>query len=301
MGIWIDSDMGADDLFAILLVMQHRQVDGISLSFGNATLAQVEQNAVGAVGAFGWTVPIWAGADRAILGSVETAEQIHGTSGMRTRGVALPVGKPAFAPALPALCTWLESNEDCEVLALGPLTNLATLALSRPDLLSRIRQITWMGGGVTSGNHTPSAEFNAFADPEALAILLARNVPICMVDLDACRQVEITEADVSDVRASDHPQNELLADLLGGYLDIALTRGRDTMALYDPVAAAALLRPELFTFSSAHIATELSGTHCRGRTIVDTRNPDQANGTVISGLDSGNVRTLCLSALKENR
>jgi len=301
MGVWIDTDMGADDLFAILLVMQHRHVDGISLSFGNATLAQVEKNAAGAARSFDWQVPIWTGADRAIIGKVETAERIHGVTGMRTRGANLPQITPNFAPALPELCTWLEQNDDCKILALGPLTNLATLALSRPDLLSQIGQITWMGGGLTSGNHTPSAEFNAFADPESLAILLARNVPICMVDLDACRRVEINETDISDVRASEHSQNELLADILGGYLDIALTRGRETMALYDPVAAAAFVRPDLFEIGPAHIAIELDDSPCRGRTIVDTGNPDQANATIVTGLDSEKIRALCLSALKESQ
>ena len=48
MGVWIDTDMGVDDLFAVLLVLQHRQVDGISLSFGNAPRAQVCRNAAGA-------------------------------------------------------------------------------------------------------------------------------------------------------------------------------------------------------------------------------------------------------------
>ncbi len=41
MGVWIDTDMGVDDLFAVLLTMQHTKVDGMSLSFGNAPLNHV--------------------------------------------------------------------------------------------------------------------------------------------------------------------------------------------------------------------------------------------------------------------
>ena len=47
MGVWIDTDMGVDDLFAVLLVLQHREVDGLSLSFGNAPLPQAYTNSYG--------------------------------------------------------------------------------------------------------------------------------------------------------------------------------------------------------------------------------------------------------------
>ncbi|MDV7143468.1 nucleoside hydrolase [Tropicimonas sp. TH_r6] len=293
MGIWIDTDMGADDIFAILLAARNRPIDGISLSFGNAPLPQVRANAAGAAEAFGWTMPIHAGAERSILGEVTTAQTILGDAGIPTRGQTLPVARPKHDPALPALIAWLEAETLAEILALGPLSNLAILALARPDLLDRIGRVIWMGGAVGRGNHTASAEFNAAADPEALAILLARNVPLTMVDLDACRRVEITEADVAGADTTP-----LLRDLLGGYLDIALSRGRPAMALYDPVAAALLVAPHLFETAPAQITTELAGTHSRGRTIVDQRRPDRANAQIVADLQSGPVRDLCLSALE---
>ncbi len=296
MGIWIDTDMGGDDIFAILLAARARQVDGVSLSFGNAPLPQVRANAAGAAEAFGWTMPIHAGAERAILGTVTTAQYALGQAGIPTRGQTLPAAVAEHGPALPALAGWLEAETEAEILALGPLSNLAVLALARPDLLDRIGRVTWMGGAIGRGNHTASAEFNAAADPEALAILLARNVPLTMVDLDACRRVEITEADHAALGSS-----ELLRDLFGGYLDIALSRGRPAMALYDPVAAACLAAPELFTTAPAEIAVELAGGHCRGRTIVDQRAPERANARIVTDLDADAMKALCLSALEASR
>jgi purine nucleosidase len=292
MGIWIDTDMGVDDLFAVLLVVQHRQVDGLSLSFGNAPLPHVSANAASASACFGWQMPICAGADCAVLGRVETAQHVLSETGMPSRGARLPLVQADFPPALPALMQWLESQDKAEILALGPLTNIAILLLARPDLAQNIARLTWMGGGITRGNQTASAEFNAFADPEALAVVLSRGVPLAMVDLDACRRVEITEADVTPIK---HP---LLKDLLGGYLDIALTRGRPAMALYDPVAAALVVQPDLFTLASAQIEVELFGQHTRGRTVVDLRDPGKANGWIVSDLHSAAVKTLCLSALE---
>ncbi|MFD0982755.1 nucleoside hydrolase [Tropicimonas aquimaris] len=293
MGIWIDTDMGGDDIFAILLAEQARQIDGMSLSFGNAPLPQVRRNAAGAARAFGWLTPIHAGAERSILGEITTAQNVLGETGLPTRGAQLPDAETDHPPALPALANWLTGQTEAEILALGPLTNLAALALARPDLLPRIGRIVWMGGAAGRGNHTASAEFNAAADPEALAILLARDLPLTMVDLDACRRVEITEADVAATDASP-----LLRDLLGGYLDIALSRGRPAMPLYDPVAAALLAAPELFDTAPAEIVVELAGAHTRGRTVVDQRRPDRANAMIVRDLDAPSVRSLCLRALE---
>ncbi|WP_226780624.1 nucleoside hydrolase [Oceaniglobus trochenteri] len=289
MGIWIDTDMGVDDLFAVLLALRHATVDGISLTFGNAPLPQVAANAAGAMAVFGWSTPISMGAERAVLGGLETAQRILGDSGMPTRGLSLPPVNAQFPPAVPALARWLKGQDDAQILALGPLTNLATLALAHPDLLDRIGRITWMGGAVGAGNHTASAEFNAYADPEALAILLARDVPITMVDLDICRQVQISE---DDVTAATDP---LLRDLLGGYLDIALSRGRPSMALYDPVAAAALLRPDLFDAAPVHLAVELCGQHTRGRTVTDRRGAEGQLAHILPGCDAKAVHALCMS------
>ena len=51
MGVWIDTDMGFDDIAAVLVV-EHAEVaiDGVSLVFGVAKLEQVRRNAAGAMG-----------------------------------------------------------------------------------------------------------------------------------------------------------------------------------------------------------------------------------------------------------
>ncbi len=302
MEVWADTDMSADDLFALLLLAQEARIAGVSLCFGVSSLAQARRNASGACAAFGWRFPVYAGAGRSILGGIETAERILGPTGIRSRGRTLPdvpdiVREGAHAP----MAAWLAGQTHAQVLALGPLTNLATLALARPDLLSNVGRITWMGGGITRGNHTPSAEFNAFADPEALAILLARGAPLRMIDLDACRQVQVSEEDAMalDARAGSAADGRtaILADLLGGYVDIARERGRPSMALYDPVAAAALVRPGLFAFVPARIRVEGTGAQARGRTDVELRPGAGANGEVAMSVDAAKVKRLCLAPL----
>ena len=301
MGVWIDTDMGFDDIAAIMVVQSAGlAIDGISLVFGNATLDAVCRNAAGAAASFGWSMPIHQGRAMPVLGALETAQSILGESGIPTAGQSLP-----DAPALPksdaftALCNWLEGEGEKRILALGPLTNIAALCLARPDLAARISDLTWMGGGLTSGNHTASAEFNAFADPEALAIVLAHGLPLRMVDLDACRKVMASPADVLPIRTADGRNAGLIADLFDGFIGIATSRGRAAMALYDPVAAVGFTSGHL-GWQQARIDVELHASLTRGRTVVETRadKVTDFNAQFAVTVDAGAAKAAILEALR---
>ncbi|HVW91607.1 MAG TPA: nucleoside hydrolase [Devosia sp.] len=300
MGVWVDTDMGFDDLVAIL-VLQHAglQIDGVSLVFGNASLERVKANAAGLAAALGWHFPIHAGRDRSVLGRMDTAADILGITGLPSAGRALPEAAAELPhDAFAALCRWLEGPGPHRLLALGPLGNIAALALARPDLAARIDEFVWMGGGVTTGNHTASAEFNAAMDPEAVAIVLAHGLPLKMVDLDACRRNVFVPADVGPLRAAGGPNAELLADLFAADVDIGVRRGRPGHSLYDPVAAMALAHPELIQFRPARIDMELAGSLTRGRTVIDTRPGSQPNASYAAELDAPAVRDVITGAIR---
>ncbi|WP_064712063.1 nucleoside hydrolase [Rhizobium bangladeshense] len=300
MGVWIDTDMGFDDIAAILVVVQSEyEIDGISLVFGNTPLPQVRMNAAGAASAFGWTFPIHTGRAAPVLGKLETAQAILGETGILTAGKSLP-NAPALAAsdAFTALCRWLEGSGPHRILALGPLTNIAALALARPDLAARITDLVWMGGGITSGNHTASAEFNALADPEALAIVIAHGLPLRMVDLDLCRRVLARPEDTESVRNAGGANAELIADLFAGYINIGTSRGRPGMAVYDPSAAVAFVAPDVVIFRSARVDVELQGALTRGRTVVETRATHATfNAQFAADIDADNARAIILAAL----
>ncbi|SMC82890.1 nucleoside hydrolase [Rhizobium sp. RU36D] len=301
MGIWIDTDMGFDDIAAIMTVAHAGlEIDGVSLVFGNTPMEQVRRNAAGAVSAFGWRFPLHIGRDQPVLAHLETAQAILGETGIPTKGESLPAMPPIQgSDAFPALCRWLESNgKPRRILALGPLTNIAAIVLARPDLACCIDELMWMGGGLTRGNHTASAEFNALADPEAVAIVLAHRVKLRMVDLDFCRKIEASPADVDPIRRAGGKNAALIADMLAGFIDTAISRGRPAMALYDPAAAAAFVRGDLVTFQPARIDMELAGSLTRGRTVVETRATHGAfNGEFAADCDAAALKAIVLDAL----
>jgi len=202
--VWIDTDMGFDDAVAIALVADAPDVAiaGMSLVAGNAPLDRVARNARAAAAFFGWAMPIHVGRDRPLLGDLVTAAYALGDGAMPTVGRSLPEADtpPSGEPALPALVRFLEESGS-EILALGPLTNIAALVIARPDLAARIR-LVWMGGSAGPGNHSAVAEFNAAVDPEAIQAVIDAGVRICMVGLDACRPVTVSVADAGKAAAN---------------------------------------------------------------------------------------------------
>ena len=178
--VWVDTDFGFDDLWALLL-LRYLGIDavGVSMVFGNSPLQQVVSNAYSAEQVFGFKWPLFSGAQRPLQQPLQTAEAVLGPAGMRSRGKALPLIDVSPAPyaAQRALIQWLESDPVDSahhwVLALGPLTNLATLSINTPDAFSKIKRVVWMGDSTGRGNQTSHAEFNAYADPDALEVVLS--------------------------------------------------------------------------------------------------------------------------------
>lgn len=270
-GLWIDTDMGFDDLAAIgLCLAEGRQVSGLSLVAGNVGLDQAVANACAAAEVFGWSMPIHAGAEAPLNGDLVTAEYVLGGDGMPTVGARLPqVTRDADSyDGVGALADWIEAGGR-EVLALGPLTNIAHLVVRHPELVPKFT-VTWMGGSFARGNHTAVAEFNAAVDPEAIDILLKSGVDLIMVGLDCCREVTVSLPDLQRLRDLKGLHAALIGDLYEGYIRIA-DEGRRPMALYDPVAAALVLDPELAELTPVHLEVELTGEHTRGMTVIEWR------------------------------
>jgi len=302
-GVWIDSDAGFDDLLAIQMVVRATGVSvaGLSLVAGNAPLDRVVDNARAMAAAFGWQFPIFAGAEKPLAQALEPPVDILGVRGMKTAGLWFDDARAELAPegAVEALADWLgRLDRPATILALGPLTNLALLFRQNPNLTERFSEIVLMGGSTDRGNATAVAEFNIHADPEAAAEVFAAGVKLKMIGLNVCRQVELFPSDIHMLAKSGIAHGALLADLLAGYLSIRDARCRQPMALYDPVAAAALLTPEWLSWQAAHVAVELDGALTRGMTVCEFRVPKKAapNAQVAMTADTDAIRQSVFAA-----
>ena len=279
--IWLDTDPGFDDWLTMLLLGSNPEIDwlGVSIVTGNAPVDITYDNALRIKAHDGLSVPIYRGCEQPLAGAIETAQRILGDSGMPTSGDILPPGPASDAPghAVDALIAAVRAHPgEITLIAIAPMTNIATALAKAPDIAGKIVEIILMGGSTDQGNHTAAAEFNIYADPEAADVVFKAGIPLRMFGLNLCRQLLVTRVEVERLRALGTARATMLAGYLEAYVRIRSSDGSVPMPMYDPVVALYLEAPELFQFLPAHVAIELKGELTRGMTVCEFRVPRRA-------------------------
>ncbi|MFC7582320.1 nucleoside hydrolase, partial [Schaalia naturae] len=165
----------------------------------------------------------------------------------------------------------LASPRPVTLVPTAPLTNIALLLRTHPEVVGNIERIVFMGGAVETGNATPVAEFNVWHDPEAAAVLLTAGVPITMYGLDVFRRVLVPAADVARLRASPEPSLRMAGALLAHRDPATSGDPTPTGGLGDAGAVCAVIDPAGLTTAPLPVEVALAPGPTRGQTIVDRR------------------------------
>ncbi|MCQ4632648.1 nucleoside hydrolase [Shinella sp. CPCC 100929] len=282
MKLIIDTDPGIDDAFALLYAHSHPdvEVNGITTIYGNVEVDVATRNALWLAEQLGLDVPVSRGAAKPLaIEKAPSPEAIHGACGFGP----LPMRTPkAAAGALDAADFLIEScgaaPGEITILALGPLTNLATALKRDAGFAASVREVCIMGGALfCPGNVTSLAEANIFGDPHAAAAVYAAHWPIRSVGLDVTDSILVTSGQIIGLATSLGPLGPFFNTIASFYVDFyRRDRGVQGAALHDPAALISLLHPELFTFT-------------RGKVLVDTDGPSIGR----TRLERGSENTLC--------
>jgi inosine-uridine nucleoside N-ribohydrolase len=270
--IVIDCDPGHDDAIAILLALASAEVElvGVTTVAGNQTLDKTTRNALVTleVGGRG-DIPVAAGADAPLSRELRTAAHVHGESGLDGPELAEPRAQPVAEHAVDFLAEVIDGGT--VLVPTAPLTNLALLLERHPEVRGRIEHIVWMGGAIGEGNVTPAAEFNAFVDPEAAAVVFASGIPITMIGLDVTHQALFTRAHAERLREAGRAGRFVaeLSDFFQRFHERSY--GFEGSPIHDAMAVAHVIDPTLVTTRRANVAVETSSELCDGRTVVDLR------------------------------
>ena len=286
----LDCDPGTDDALAILLALASPELNvlAVTVAGGNVGLAHTLRNARALVSLTGRDTPVYAGADRPLLGAFVSETGVHGQDGIG--GVILPEGAPP-APGLAADVIrriLRDAAEPVTLIGIGPATNLALALTTEPALAERVAQIVLMSGAWAEGNVTPAAEFNAWSDPEALAILLASGRPVVFATLELTAQALVTQGVVAGWRGLGTGRCLRAACDIQATVPASRRLGGAGAPLHDPCAVAWLIQPELFTARPCSARVDLGPGPGRGRTLIDrwNRTGDKLNAVVLETLDA---------------
>ncbi|MHB9145785.1 MAG: nucleoside hydrolase [Symbiobacteriia bacterium] len=297
----IDADPGIDDVAAIAAMLRGgAEVLGITAVHGNTSLRHTSRNARRVVEMLGADVPVYAGADQALLEPPRRAAHVHGEDGFGNLSLPEPIRPLAPGHAVDFI---IESAAryagDLSLLAIGPLTNVALAIAKDRSLVQKVRRIVCMGGTSDArGNTTVVSEFNIHADPEAAAIVLESGIPVTLVPWETTLNCIIGPEDLQRLERSDKPAARLFSQAMQGLVHLLEERlGSRGVVLCDLVAAAVALDPAAMTQSAAaHVTVETAGRIARGLTAVDYLglSEDEPSVTVCLAADQRRVAELLL-------
>jgi purine nucleosidase len=276
----IDTDTASDDAVALMLALAEPgvTVEAITVVAGNVPLPQAVTNALVTCDVMGRPdVPVHVGRPGPILRPLDTAQDVHGANGMG--GVELP--EPSRAPdaehAVAALVRLAdEAPGERTLVTLGPLSNVATALLLDPEFLSKWAHV-WCMYGVAdaTGNSSPTAEYNVWADPEAARVVLGHAEPgqVTFVGWDVSRKYAVMRRQDQDALTALGTTrarfvNDINAAVNAFCLGITGLEGYD---LPDPIAMAAALRPQLILASEDASVDVISNGPGRGTLMIDRR------------------------------
>jgi pyrimidine-specific ribonucleoside hydrolase len=221
-------------------------------------------------------------------------------------GVPLPLvaRRPETRSAVDYLVKRLRSAPaPVQILALGPLTNIAEAVERDHSVAAHISEIVLMGGAVrVPGNlqdggvfrtSNSTAEWNIFIDPMAADIVFRSGIPIRLIGLDATNTVKIDAQFLREFKAKTlTPLGRVVAGVLEADSEII---AQGYFYAWDPLAAAALLQPGMVKIVPMHIEIRQDPPQ-EGRTM---QTPGQPSVNVAVNADAPAFRKLFLESFSK--
>ncbi len=304
----IDTDPGVDDALAILMCFAAPdiQVHALTVLGGNVALHDTVRNACRLADHArtknpSHPVKVYAGVGRPFIGASPDAAFVHGADGFGGADLAEPTTQPE--PLHAALAIIEAANRftgELEILALGPLTNIALALALDPSLPSKVKRLVIMGGAVTAkGNITAFAEFNIAVDPESAQSVLTGWPNAELVDWEAtlnnAPSIAETESWLASSSANAKLMDAISRKTLAFHLSIADSdlgyAAEWTWA--DPLAAFVAIQPERCSFKRFGVEIVMQGA-ARGATLLDQRKSDVQIAMNIPKLEFHALMKTCL-------
>lgn len=304
----IDTDPGVDDALAILMCFAAPDIEVHALTVlgGNVALHDTVHNACRLADHArtqnpSHPVKVYAGVGRPFIGTAPDAAFVHGADGFGDADLAAPTTQPEpLHAALAIIDTANRFAGELEILALGPLTNIALALALDPALPSKVKRLVVMGGAVTGkGNITAFAEFNIAVDPESAQSVLTSWPNAELLDweatLDNAPSIAETESWLASSAANAQLMHAISRKTRDFHLSIADAGLQDAAAWTwaDPLAAFVAIRPDRCGFKRFGVEVVMQGA-ARGATLLDQRKNDVQIATNLPKLEFHALMKACL-------
>ncbi|MDO5440513.1 MAG: nucleoside hydrolase [Erysipelotrichaceae bacterium] len=307
--VWIDTDTGVDDAFALVSSFQLSGIEvvGISAVCGNVEIEKTFRNARNVVSLCGKeNVPVYKGAEKPLIVPLSPAYNVHGEDGLG--GVVIPESKAPIEKenAVDALYKKAkELNGELTIAAVGPLTNIAIALYKYPDFPKYIKEIVIMGGSIAAGgNCSTSAEFNIYGDPHAAQTVMKSGMSITLFPLDVTLKALLSREEIDTLKKEDDAVGQFCYKSSEAPMSLFRNLGLgDYMCLHDTCPIAYLSHPELFSGKKCSVYVETQSKLSIGRTVSDCFAHSEylfknKNCTVMLNVDRDKLAKIVLDSFK---
>lgn len=279
-----DTDIATDpdDLLALAVLLGSPEVDVIGVTTVHADVEFRARYVQALLKLAGRTeIPIHAGLCQPMMRRMDPYWEGHEGVGFRHDTFELPPLSDRNAVQF-LIDTVMARPGEVTLLALGPLTNVAAAVLAEPRFAESLKRLVIMGGIIAvHGLGKRVSEHNIWLDPEAAHVVFTTTPHVELVPIDVTEQVVIDMRGIDAIRARDTPYHTAIADQTVAYHRFQ-TRGQRTY-LHDPLAALAVMRPDLLGWQDYAVKIELDGAWTRGMTAAFTA--DRPNAAVAMEVD----------------
>lgn len=312
----IDTDCGIDDAIAILMAIKRCDlcdILAITTCFGNVSVDTATAAAGTILSLFqskvNSSIPIYKGASSALISPNSSWTSAHSWKGHGANGLG-NAEFPEVRPQLPesehaveALIKLAKSHPgEIDLVALGPLTNIALAIKMDPNFVSNIRSIYVMGGCHSAkGNISYCAEFNFWNDPESAHLILEefRADKLYIVPWEVTEDSGLSWQEFhQDIASIPSKEAKFVEKICHCYMDTG-----ETFMPCDAYAMAAFLDPSIVhEILQKHCTVELQGKHTRGMLSLDwySRSLLSSNASIVSKISKAKFKSFLIDILSKN-
>lgn len=304
----IDCDPGIDDVLALLLAFSSPELEviGITIVAGNVPVEIGAKNARKALQMVGrLDIPIYLGDNKPIKRTLVTAQETHGKDGIgECNFEEIDVYQNSIS-AVEYLVNTFSENKDIELIALGPLTNIAKSLAINLNLYNHFDKLVTMGGAFKShGNCSPVAEYNYWVDPHG-ADYVYKNIkcPIHMIGLDVTRKIVLNPNIREGLRLIDTKLSNFIYKITQFYVDFHWGwEGILGCVINDPLAVAYFIDDGLCNGFDAYTEIVTDGP-AMGQSIIDSKHfyKADANATILTQVDAEKFMNMFLNRIEPDK
>ncbi len=217
-----DLDDGLAILF--LLASSETRLEGMTINFGNVGTSLGYQTANEVLKVAEANVPVYQGADsRDELGKTNSAVEY-------------------------LIKTVNENPGEITLLAIAPLTNIATAMMLDPTFAGNLKELVIMGGTFSFPIFSFFGEYNFHCDGKAARQVIDSPIPKTLLTMDVCSQAVFQQQHLHRIQESNTAVARYLAEKIPMWLNLnrKVFFRKKGFFPWDPVAVAYLLDPTLF-------------------------------------------------------